>query len=486
MKKTILVLGDGVAGLSAACLLAKQLPKDLVSVQVVAGLHSARQVPEFTRSTIHRFHDIIGLQEKNVILGTNASFGLGVWYKSRESDYVLAEGNYGSPMEGVDFLAAYFKCLENGGAYRLDDFSLNAVAARCDRFGHPVTDVRSVYSAIQYGLNIEPNSYASLLRDYAIFLGVKFLDGVVQSVQARDDGGIEKIELEGGESVSADLYIDCSGCANLADQAVVGAASDPLKTIFDTMAYGYRPAPASAKRVTQVEVEQNGIVKIIPLKDAECICYFYSQQQMGAVSAQDRLMAMGVNNVDYCSLKSQTNLQPWVANFIDMGAGCPSVFDLFYSSLNSVRNASVRLLDLLSSFDHLEETAIEYNRLSRIESEQIGEFVELNLFLAKNTNQALSEYFEGHPLSDRAKHRYDLFAAHGRSPFSSTKIFSEFEWALVWAANNIFPAASNPDVIDVAEERISKHLKNLQEFIVNAVEKMPKHVDYMVRVTNSK
>ena len=77
--KNIVIVGGGAAGWSVACLLAKNLPPELVKISVVDEQRKDLGQVEVARSSIHRFHELIGLHEKQFMLNTDASFSLGLW-----------------------------------------------------------------------------------------------------------------------------------------------------------------------------------------------------------------------------------------------------------------------------------------------------------------------------------------------------------------------------------------------------------------------
>ncbi|MFO1388411.1 tryptophan 7-halogenase [Cellvibrio sp.] len=483
MKKKIIVLGDGVAGVSVACLLAKQLPRDSVSIQVIRDREANAELPEFARSTIHRFHDLIGLPERNVVFNSNANFGFGVWYQSDKRNYILAEGIYGSPLDGADFLSAFFTGLELGIPYRLDDFSLNAVAARSGRFGHPIADPASIYSVIQYGLHLEPISYAHLLKHHALSLGVQFLASESKSIKFSGDE-LMSIELADGEVIEGDLYINCSRHMSQQSQNLMVGESGSIETIFDSIAYGHRPLSRDTKRTVQLQEDENGFLQSIPLRNTEYLAYAYSSRHTDSVAVHKKLNLMGADSVAVKQLAQIPISQRWIRNCVDLIVE-PSLYDLFMSPLSRVRDGAVRLLDLLTSFEDYSDAAYEFNRLTNRDNNQVREFVELNLYSVRNTVIAAGDYFQANALSESAQHRLDLFAAYGRHPQHAGAILSDVEWSVFWSGNQFLPKTTNPGLFKPEPESVKNHLYQLKEFIYKAVDKMPMHVDYLSRVTHS-
>lgn len=440
--KNIVIVGGATTGWSVASLLAKHLPRELVNVSVVDERRKDHEAVESARSSIHRFHDLIGLHEKQCVLNTSASFSLGVWCQDAQKNYMLAEGVYGAPLEGIDFQSIYYKSVLLGCHDKLEDYSLNAVAARLGRFGHPVADPKSIYSSIQYGLHLELDAYANILKTHALTLGVECIASDLGCVNIGvNDDAIESIDLENGLQLKADLFIDCTGEQSVLLGGAMGVTSvaDPLDKIFDSMVMGYRPLSVDAKPVTQLINTEHGCVRITPLRDRECVSYVYSSCFSSNDLIRQEMLSLNVSTMDFSVLHCKKREHYWVKNCIAMGGAGASFYELFVSPMSLVRSAAVRLLDLLADFDNLTFSIDEYNRRTHVELEQLRELTELYFYLSRSSNTAVEDYFKFNGLSASSQHRLDLFAYTGRHSHQSAHILSASEWAALFVGNEIFP-----------------------------------------------
>lgn len=487
--KNIVIVGGGATGWSVAGLLAKYLPRELVNVSVVDERRKDHEMVESARSSIHRFHDLIELHEKQCVLNTSASFNLGVMCQDTQKNYMLVEGGYGAPLEGIDFQSIYYKSVLLGCHDKLEDYSLNAVAARLGRFGHPVADPKSIYSSIQYGLNLELGSYANILKTRALSLGVKCIASDLSCVTlSANDDAIESIALEDGLQLKADLFIDCTGEQSVLLGGAMGVTSveDPLDKIFDSIAIGYRPLSVDAKPVTQLINTENGYVRITPLKDREYVSYVYSSHFSSNDLISQEMLSLNVSSVNFSLLHCKNKEQYWVKNCIAIGGAGSSFYELFISPMSLVRSAAVRLLDLLADFENLTFNIDEYNRRTHVELAQLRELTELYFYFGRSSNAALESYFKLNGLSASSQHRFDLFAYTGRHSNQSVSIMSASEWASFFVGNEIFPKTCNLDVDIYDGNKLINYVESIKAAIYKAAERMPLHKEYIARLASNK
>src|SRR5262249_12584420 len=125
-------------------------------------------------------------------------------------------GPAGPGIGTVPFPAYWLKMFLEGKAARLEDYSIQAVAALQGRFTRPVHAPNTPLNKIAYALPFECRRFARYLRGFAEARGVRRTEGEVRRVLLRPrDGFIESVTLESGETISADLFIDCSGFRGL-------------------------------------------------------------------------------------------------------------------------------------------------------------------------------------------------------------------------------------------------------------------------------
>ncbi len=477
-QRKIIIVGGGSEGWSVAAYLRAQLPRELVSIQLIETSHIDQNAVENASSIIHRFHDLIGLQEKTCMFDHYTQFGLGVMYKDwgfDTQDFILSEEPYGVSYKGINFQNLYIKNILSGAQDSFENYSLSAVAARLGRFVHPSSDSRSVYSSIKYGLHLQLESYSKLLKSHAIDLGVNSLQGDCMSVRVDTLGNITSLLLTTGETVFADLFFDCSGAARVLQQTNSDDSyvQDDFDLMFNKVAIGHRLTLKNLPCVTQLTSSEYAVFKIVPLKDREVITAYFSDRAVQDEAFKILMVEAGFQDIkisDHFAYRTEKN---WVNNCISLGCSSAQYPELLVSSLRRVRNSIVRFLDLLTDFDHIEASRDEYNRLSRIELENIRETLELQLFFAKNRLGSLAQYFSNHNLSQGAESRLNLFRAHGRNSHDEAKFLTDTEWAAFMLGNNVVPEVCDYDASFLNEKEVQAFNHRLKSSVFDCATKMP-------------
>jgi len=106
---------------------------------------------------------------------TRATFKLGIefcdWGQIGDS-YIHPFGDYGEPINGIDFHHFWLRLLQNGHKFRLDDYSYPILAAESGRFQLPGSDNSKIGSNFGYAYQFDSGLYAKLLRRYSDNRGV--------------------------------------------------------------------------------------------------------------------------------------------------------------------------------------------------------------------------------------------------------------------------------------------------------------------------
>jgi hypothetical protein len=130
--KRVVIAGGGTAGWAVAAALVKQLGKLIEITLVESDAIGTVGVGESTIPTARSFHELLGLNERDFVCATQASFKLGIAFENwaRESDrYFHSFGQIGPSTWMADFQHMWLQARELGVAGELGEYCFELQAA---------------------------------------------------------------------------------------------------------------------------------------------------------------------------------------------------------------------------------------------------------------------------------------------------------------------------------------------------------------------
>src|SRR6202789_4431568 len=214
--RRIVILGGGTAGwMTAAALVKANSPAQFTITLIESDDIGTIGVGEATIPTIHWFNQIVGLNEREFMKETQASYKLGIEFKNWARPghrYFHPFGRYGFPGDGISFQHRWLRAQLEGHRDNFEDYSLNTVAALEGKFEFPAADPKSLLSTLGYAYHFDASLYAKYLRSRAVTKGVVRLEGRVEKVDQHPQSGfITAVHTHRAQEIAGDLFIDCSG-----------------------------------------------------------------------------------------------------------------------------------------------------------------------------------------------------------------------------------------------------------------------------------
>src|SRR5665213_421999 len=218
-KMRVIVVGGGTAGWMSVAALVKLLPG--ISVHLVESeAIGIVGVGEATLPHIRAFNERLGIDEADFMASTRATFKLGIEFRNWAAigdSYIHPFGTFGRAQSEVDFHQYWLRLRAEGARVAdLDQYSAACTIARLNRFDLPSADPRRLDSTFGYAYQFDATLFAPYLRRLAEGLGAKRTEGRIVAVHRNGESGdIESVQLESGERIEGDLFVDCSGFVSL-------------------------------------------------------------------------------------------------------------------------------------------------------------------------------------------------------------------------------------------------------------------------------
>jgi tryptophan 7-halogenase len=477
--RKIVILGGGSAGWMTAAALSKFLVAPEYSVTLIESEEIGTVgVGEATLPHLRVFNQRLGIDEREFMLATNATFKLGIkfvnWGNLGDA-YIHPFGEYGEPICHQSFHHAWLRLLRSGLAGSLDEYSFAVKSAEARKFSFPSTDPKLVSSTYGYAYHVDATLYGQFLKKYAIERNVRRLEG--KAVKVNQDSATEfirSIELESGEKIEGDLFIDCSGFRGV-------LIEQTLKTGYQDWR-AYLPCD-SAVAVTCESVGETLPYSIatareagwqwrIPLQSRTGNGYVYSSQYLADDDAKKTL----VDNLDGAQLREPIQLRfttgkrnkIWNKNCIAVGLSSGFLEPLESTSIYLIQETINRILDFFPEHSVEAASTSEFNRVMDNEYLRIRDFLILHYHATQRNDTPFWNYCRTMKIPDSLRHQMNLFRTQGLVANYNTGLFFEASWLAVYVGQKYLPENFHPAIgvpplqqVQSAADRVRKNIHDL-------------------------
>lgn len=495
--KTILIVGGGSAGWMAAALLSN-LFQGLYRIKLVESEDIGTiGVGEATIPAIKKFNELLGLDEVQFMRLTQGTFKLGIQFNNWDkvgSSYVHGFGVIGQDLGWLRCHQYWLKMKLQGEASDFANFSINTAAALENKFMPARTDAGdSPIGHIAHAYQFDAGLYARFLRTYAEERGVVRQEGKIVDVNLRpDDGYVDSVVLENGETLAADLFIDCSGFRGL-------IIEQAMKTGFDDWTHWLpcdRAIAVPCERsgnftpYTRATAHGAGWQWRIPLQHRTGNGHVYASSYMGEEEAERILLA----NLDGKPLAEPNRIrfttgkrkQIWNRNCLAVGLAAGFLEPLESTSLFLTQSSLIRLIRLFPDGEFDQANIDEFNRQTDFEYERIRDFIILHYKATERDDTPFWRYCRDMDVPATLARKIDLFRANGRIFREDEELFSEESWIQVMLGQGIMPQGYDPLVDIRSEAQVSQFLGNVENVIRKCVAVMPTHEDFVAKYCDAK
>lgn len=478
--KNVVILGGGTAGWMTAAILSKSLTKlniTLVESEQIGTIG----VGEATIPSMHFFNDLLGINSSEFVKQTSGSFKLGIqfenWHK-KDDGYFHAFGTTGSGMWAAKFHEYWKRGVSLGIAKPFSHYNFEAQAAKAHKFSHQPNGLNFAY-------HLDASLYSKLLKQEAKKNGVTRIEGLVNKVHTNEENGnITAIELQDGQKIEGELFIDCSGFRGL-------LINETLNTPFIDWAHWLpmdraipiqtklKPAPPP---FTRSIAHHAGWQWRIPLQHRMGNGIVYSSQYMSDDDAMDTLLSTidgePLTEPRVIKFKTGHRQQLWNKNCIAIGLSGGFIEPLESTAIHIIQQGIMQLVKYFPSYGINDLEVAEYNSYMATDYNEIKDFIILHYCQTEREDSPFWKFCKNMDIPDSLKAKMDLFKKTGRFIESKNQIFGD-SWLQVMIGQGLIPDLHHPLADELSEIELKDFLDKIEHDIQSKVQQLPSHHEYL-------
>ena len=496
--RNILIVGGGTAGWLTACYLARTLnalAPDGIGVTLVESADiGILGVGEGTFPSLRGTLAAIGMDEAQFVRGANATFKQGI----RFVDWVRPRGTPGND----HYFHPFSLPSQRGDGPELLPYWLLGLAGDVP-FAAAVTLQAQVIEAqrapkrgdeppyqgrLNYAYHFDAARFAAVLAEHGRALGVRHVIATVEEVQ-RDARGIAAVRTREAGTLTADLYVDCSGFRAALIGAAPGAhwhsARDVLfvdRAVALQVPYPRADAPIASCTISTAH--EAGWTWDIGLRERRGIGYVYSSRHTDDARAEQVLrdyIGPAAAGLTPRLLKFEAGHRPlqWVGNCVAVGLAAGFVEPLESTGIGLIEMAAYLIAHLLPADGAMERTAALYNRLMDERFRRIYDFIKLHYCLSQRADSAFwrdNTDFASVPDSLRARlETWRCRPPHRLDFVTDTEMFLPASWQYILYGMEFRTGLDTLRAAYREGERAQAEFAMLRQVAPHAVRDLPDH-----------
>ena len=483
--KKVVIAGGGTAGWIAAAALARSLGPLLQITLVESDEIGTVGVGEATIPTHRTFHNFLGIDEKEFMAETQATFKLAIAFENwaRLGDrYIHSFGEVGRGTWVADFHHIWLQGREEGVAEDIGEYCFELKAAEAGKF------YTSDKSPLSYAYHLDAGLYAKYLRRLAEEKGATRIEGKIASVE-RDgsSGDIAAIVLESGQRIDGDLFIDCTGFrALLMEQTLETGYEDWSDWLFTDSAFAVQTrAVRDPVPYTRAIAHDAGWQWRIPLQHRVGNGLIYCSEDLEADTARQRLLdnveGETITEPRLIRYKTGRRKQVWNRNCVALGLSSGFLEPLESTSIHLIQLGITKLIQMFPFAGITAGLRDRYNRQAQDNLEHIRDFLILHYKLTERDDSPFWRRCRDMEIPDTLQTRIDLFREQAMVWKEQDDLFQIDSWLQVMLGQRLEPVGHHHLGRLMNRDQLGRSLVSMQSQIADAVAKLPTHRQFLER-----
>jgi tryptophan halogenase len=277
------------------------------------------------------------------------------------------------------------------------------------------------------------------------------------------------VELESGERIGGDLFIDCSGFRALLIGETLGVGYEdwsrwlPVDRAIPVPTTNIGP-PAPFTRST---AHGSGWQWRIPLQHRTGNGHVYCSEFIGDEEAERILMA----NLESEAIADRRVIrftigrrkQSWSHNVVCLGLSSGFLEPLESTSIHLVQNGIQRLLALFPDRRISPLERDEYNRGMAELYEDVRDFIILHYKATQRDDTPFWRYVRDMAIPETLERKIGLWKLHGRVFREGAELFGTTSWVAVMLGQNIWPDRHDPIADTLDEGKVASAMAEMRK-----------------------
>jgi tryptophan halogenase len=481
--KRVVIAGGGTAGWTVAAALAQQLGPLLDITLVESDEIGTVGVGEATIPTFRSFHSLLGVEEREFMRATQASFKLGISFENwdRLGDrYIHPFGDVGKSTWMADFHHMWLMGKARGFAGDLGGYCFEHQAAAAGKFAV------SEKSPINYAYHLDAGLYARFLRGKFEPKGVKRIEGRIERVEQDGENGlVTALVLENGERVSGDLFVDCTGFRGLLIEQTLAAGYEDWRHWLqtDSALAVQTESTGNIPPYTRSMARSAGWQWRIPLQsrvgNGLVYCSGHQPEEQARAELLSNLEGEPLTEPRLIRYVTGRRRKTWDKNVVAIGLSSGFLEPLESTSIHLIQIGAMRLIQLFPFGGEFDALAACYNERMRYDFEHVRDFIILHYKLTNRDDTPFWRACRDMDIPDSLADRIALFADSGHIQLEAEELFRTASWLFVMVGQGVMPRNHHHMGALLGDQRLQRALESLNRNIAGAVGHMPMHRDFL-------
>ena len=486
VKRSVVIAGGGTAGWLTAFSLASRLGHLLDITLVESDAIGTVGVGEATIPTMRTFHRLLGIDEREFMAATQATFKLGIQFENwgqQNDSYIHSFGEIGQRSWMAEFHEFWLAARSQGHGGSLDEYCLELLAARENKFCVSVDN-----QPVNYAFHLDATAYARYLRHKSEEAGVTRTEGKIDQVNLDPDNGhITSLTLADKQQVCGDVFIDCSGFRALLIGQALGVGFDDWSHYLaaDSAVAVQTELTGEPVPYTRAIAHNNGWQWQIPIQHRMGNGLVYSSRFLNDDQASEQLMANlpGTPLTDPRTIKFKTGRrrQAWQKNCVAIGLSGGFLEPLESTSIHLITTSILRLMKLFPFDDDMQAQALRFNTETATELETIRDFIILHYHATARTDSDFWQFYRRMEIPETLQHRIDIFCNNGYVWPDDVGLFRTDSWVQVMLGQGLMPRQHHQAGHLLAPSQLKDQLSALRQSIAGRLQRMPLHGDFLAQ-----